>query len=238
MIIYIKNKLLKYQIKQKQIGFQININIYASVEFGCVTIGEKNRVLVSNDVQIGYEMDVLIPIVNKTRHRLRYNIKMYNQQPMPETIHDCSSLSSVCSKYNEELEIEKIEYECTSEIQEDVATDTELEDAKSFMYNNSTTISIESIQSLNALKYKDAEKPSNQSQFVFKLDKDNGELGPNEKCYMKLSFCPIKSGLYTVNARCYLMCTNFPDIINILPLVIKGKGCNTKFEVRIKYDQS
>lgn len=162
---------------------------------------------------------------------------MYSQQPMSEITNGCSSLSSVCSKYDEELEIGEIEYECTNKIQEDVATDTELEDAKSFMSKNSTT-SIESIQSLNVLKNKDAEKPSNQSQFVFKLNKDNGELGPNEKCYMKLSFCPIKSGLYTVNARCYLMCINFPDIVNILPLVIKGNGCNTKFEVRMKYDLS
>lgn len=160
---------------------------------------------------------------------------MYNQQP---EITYGSSLE--CPEYSEELETEDMggtEYE-TSKLQDDVSTEIELEDAKMIINNNSTIISIESMHSLNVLKNRDAEYPSKKSPFVFKLDKAIGELGPNERSYMKLSFCPKKSVLFTVNARCYLICDNFPDIVNILPLVIKGNGCNTKFEVRIKYYQS
>lgn len=176
-----------------------------------------------------------------TRHRLHYYIKMYNQHPKSEITYDYSSSSPMYSEYCKELETEEMggtEYECTTKLQEDVATKIELEDAKSLVSNNSSIMSIESMQSLDVLKNNDAEKPSHQSKFVFKFDKDNGELGPNEKCCLKLSFCPMKSVLYTVNARCYLTYKDFPDIVNVLPLVIKGNGCNTTFEVRMKYYQS
>lgn len=213
------------------------------MEFGCVMIGDNNCVQIPDNVQVGCEIDVQIPIVNMTRHRLHYYIKMYEQRPKPET-KPSSTQSSIYSGY-EEFEtdgMEQTEFKqpykplldnstCSSAI--------EIEDTKSLttMSNSTRLTSIESTQSLNVLKFKNFNNQldSEQSPFVFKFDKIAGELAPNEKFHLKLSFCPLKSVPYTIDAKCYLMCNDFPEIVNILPVVIKGRGCKTRFEVKIKY---
>lgn len=221
--------------------FQVSFNIYASVEFGCVTIGEKNRVLVQDDVQVKCEIDVQIPIVNTTRHRLNYYIHLCDQYPRS----DIKSSPQSYSRYDEFEEMEDTEYKYTSsiELQEDTVTDIEeLEDNKSSATSsNSRIMSIDSmltpVRMLRDPNLKKIPGPS-QIPFVFKFDKLAGELGPNEKKHLTLSFCPLNSVSYTVDAKCYLICNDFPEIVNILPVVIKGSGCNTQFKVRIKSRRS
>lgn len=212
------------------------------MEFGCVTIGEKNRVIVPDNVQVECEVDVQIPIVNTTRHRLNYYIHLCDQYPRSD-IKSSSSSSSSYSGYDqfESEEMEETEYRHTSssELQEDTVTDTEeLKDNKSSTTSSNSRIrSIDSTQTpVRVLRDPNLKKTPGPSQipFVFKFDRFTGELGPNEKNHLKLSFYPLKSVPYTVDAKCYLICNDFPEIVNILPVVIKGSGCNTQFKVRIK----
>ncbi|VVC36257.1 Immunoglobulin-like fold [Cinara cedri] len=227
----------------------VNIDIYASVEFGCVVIGEKNCIHIPNSVQVGCEIDTQVPIINMTRHRLHYYIYMYDQQPKSDIKSSSTSLSSIRFHYErlEETEddsketeenSEETDYGNTSEFDHNNAiSGVELNNSKSSITLNtySTITTIESTQSLiNVLKNRNSStKISNpeHSSFVFKFDKLTGELGPNEKSYLKLTFCPLKRVLYTVNVKCYIMCNNFQEIINILPVVLKGSGCKTQLEI-------
>lgn len=204
-------------------------------------IGEQNRVHIPNSVQVGYEIDVQIPIVNKTRHRLHYNICMHDQELKFDKKSSSTSLSSP-HYHNEELEeIEEISEENISELNyNNDINDTEHKNSKRstiILKTNSTKTSIESTQSHSVLKNQNTAITSNsdQSPFVFDFDKLTGELGPNEKTYLMLSFCPLKSVLYTMNVKCYLMCNNFQKIINILPVILEGSGCNTQLEVNIQF---
>lgn len=206
-------------------------------------IGDNNCVRIPDGVQVGCEIDVQIPIVNMTRHRLHYYVKMYEQRPKSET-KPGSTRSSMYSGY-EEFEtdgMEQTEFKQPNKpVQDDStrSTGVKLEVTKSLtpMSNSTRLTSIESTQSLNVLKFENFnyQLDPGQSPFVFKFDKIAGELGPNEKSHLKLSFCPPNSVPYTIDAKCYLMCNDFPEIVNILPVVIKGRGCNTRFEVKIKY---
>lgn len=208
------------------------------MEFGCVVIGDNNSVQIPDNVQIGCDIDVQIPMVNMTRHRLHYYVKMYEQRPKPEIKTTNSMQSSVYDDY-EDFETEGIEQTQFGRpygpILDDHSTSNTDMNTKSLtsMSNSTRLTSIESTQSLNVLKLKNFNYCSEQTPFVFKFDKVAGELGPNEKCHLKLSFCPLKSETYTVDAKCYLMCNDFPEIVNILPVVIKGRGCKTRFEVII-----
>lgn len=216
------------------------------MEFGCVAIGEKNHILVPNDVQIGYKIDTQIPIVNMTRHRLHYCINIYDQLPKSEAKIFPSSPSNYldCKELDNE-EMDEIEYSHTSsnsinssrKFEANSATDIKVtENTKSSLTtsNSFTKTTIESKQSLDILNNWNKEKTSDQNKlsYVFKFDKLTGELGPNERSYLNLSFCPLKSVLYTVKAKCNLMCNDFPELVTILPVVIKGSGCKTQFKVR------
>lgn len=138
--------------------------------------------------------------------------------------------------------MEDIDYEhlCDELSQKYKTTDTSINEleynkcSSTLCTDYSAVTSIESSQSLDVLKNYNSEKLSvlNQSsRFVFKFDELTGELGPNEKRYLKLSFCPLKSVSYMMKAKCYLMCIDFPEIVNVLPVVVKGKGCKTQLEV-------
>lgn len=139
--------------------------------------------------------------------------------------------------------MEDIDYECLCDEQSqknetpNTGIDSELEFSKSSSTqctNASAITSIESSQSLDMLKNYNSEKvlvPNQSSRFVFKFDKVTGELGPNEKRYLKLSFCPLRNVSYMMKANCYLMCNDFPEVVNILPVTVKGNGCKTLLEV-------
>lgn len=212
-------------------------------------IGERNVVNIPNSVQVGCEIDAQIPIVNMTRHRLHYYINMYDQYPRSD-VKPPSDTSLSSSRYP---------YEGLDEAGEEENEDTERQNPRNGLDNDngdisdvefvnsksstttlntySTITSIETTQSLDVLKNRNtAVSSSNADQrpFVFKFDKPTGELGPNEKTYLKLSFCPLKCVLYTANVKCYLMCNNFQEIINILPVIVKGNGCKTQLEVNAK----
>lgn len=202
-------------------------------------IGEKNYIHVPNNVQVGYEINTQIPIINMTRHRLHYYINTYDQQPRPEIKSSCSSHSG----YERLEKIEETEHgHGPSQFRKNdniinINVMQENTSSTTVPSNNSILMSIESTQSpINALKiWNSGEKTDpNRLPFVFKFNQLTGELGPNEKRHLTLSFCPLKNVLYTVNANCVLMCNNFPEIVNILPIVIKGNGCKTWFDVRMK----
>lgn len=231
---FVKNSKLKPQPSR----FQVSIHIYASVEYGCVMIGEKNYIHVPDNVQVGYEIKTQIPIINMTKHRLHYYINTYDQQPSPEIKSSCS----LHSGYEQLDEIETTEYEHRhspfrkDENIIDISAKQENTSSTTVSSNNSVSTSIESTQSqVNALKIwnSDEKMDPNQLPFVFKFNQSTGELGPNEKRQLTLSFCPLKNVLYTVNTKCVLMCNDFPEIVNILPVVVKGNGCITLFDVRM-----
>lgn len=214
-------------------------------------IGDRNLVRIPNSVQVGCEIDAQMPIVNMTRHRLHYYIKMYDQHPRSDVKPPSGTpLSSTRYPYGGLDEAGEEESENTAEYQNPCSgldndngdiSDVELVNYKSStitLNSNSTITSIEATQSLDMLRNRNtAGTPSSPDQrpFVFKFDKLMGELGPNEKTYLKLSFCPLKCVLYTMNVKCYLMCNHFQEIINILPVIVKGNGCKTKLEVITKY---
>lgn len=210
-------------------------------------MGEKNDIFVPNDVQVGYEIDTQIPIVNMTRHRLHYCINIYDQLPKSEikTYPSTPSIYYGC----EELEIEEMdetEYwyinsnnnNSTRKCQKNSAADIIIENTKNSLTisdsSSSTITPSESKQSLDILNWNNENTyDPYQLSHVFKFDKLTGELGPNEKSHLNLSFCPLKSVLYTLNAKCYLTCNDFPELVTILPIVLKGSGCKTQLEVRI-----
>lgn len=215
-------------------------------------IGEKNHVIIPNNVQVGCKIDVQIPIVNMTRHHLHYYINIYDQQPKSDCVKSSStSLPSIRFQYEgleeTEMESEKTGFENNSgfdysDFVNSQFSETELENSMSSITMNtlSSITSIETTESLNVLKnrnYTPKTLSPEQSSFVFKFDEPTGELGPNEKNYLKLSFCPLKSVLYTVNVKCYVMCSNFQEIINMLPADVKGSGCITQLEVNIRFNE-
>lgn len=161
---------------------------------------------------------------------------MYDQ--LPKSKIKFSSPSETIHSGCEEFESDVIEESSISQyLREDrIHSNTEIEVAKSIvtLSNNSTISSIDTTKSFNMSREQNSEYTPNsdQSSFVFQFEKLTGELGPNEKCCLKLSFCPLKREMYTVHAKCYLICKDFPDILNILPVVLKGSGCKTQLEVR------
>jgi len=72
--------------------------------------------------------------------------------------------------------------------------------------------------------------------FVFEFDEVVGELGPNERRNLRLSFRPTSNLTYTADATCYLTCDrdDYPKIVNALPVTIDGTGCRTQFQVSLK----
>lgn len=226
------------------------IDIYASVEFGCVTIGDKNCVCVSN-VQTGCEIETQIPIVNMTRHTINYYIKIYDQQARTKT----KSTILLPSEYSEEYEFELTEETAsnyTSKLYKNTNNNTDefmqkheskernirynyetLDDRSSMTSNFSSIESIESTQSVNEFKNQSSDEIMKQTSHIFKFKKPTGELRPNEKHYLNLLFCPLENTLYKINAKCYLTCNDFPEIVCILPVVMKGSGCNTCLKVKI-----
>jgi len=72
--------------------------------------------------------------------------------------------------------------------------------------------------------------------FVFEFDALVGELGPNERRNLRMSFRPTANLTYTADATCYLTCDRdeYPKIINALPVTIEGTGCRTRFQVSKK----
>jgi len=72
--------------------------------------------------------------------------------------------------------------------------------------------------------------------FVFEFDTVVGELGPNERRNLGLSFRPTANLTYTADATCYLTCDrdDYPNIVNALPVTIDGTGCRTQFQVSLK----
>lgn len=237
------------------------MDIYASVEFGCVAIGEKNHLVTPDRVQVGCKYEARVPIVNMTRHRLRYYVKTCDQRP-----ESAMSLSSAAAY---EYEYEGLETEGTVlEEAEDRYENTDGTNVTTLMQrlrktstdnddlwtssdgdlkkmtpgddddddDDNTLSFIEPSESINRLKNENADStsatdPDQSSSFVFRLDKPTGELGPNEKRFLNLSFCPLKAVSYTVNAKCYLICNDFPGIVTTLPVVLEGSGCATRLKV-------
>lgn len=269
---------------------QVSIDIYASAEFGCVTIGELNRVVVPNDVQVGCEMrDERVPIVNTTRHWLRYCIEVSSQHH--SVSNEVMALPSTSRRYSwgsivegdEEINSEEIgaeefegegisdeevdeemtyrEYKSYTRLEKDTVVEKETyrsddaeskeeedeepeQDLRSFStmtnqsYDNNTISSAMSSVKLRrslSMPRNDAER-STPWPFVFAFDTISGELGPNERRYLRLSFLPTESLSYTTDAKCYLTCdrSDYPEIVNALPVVIEGTGCRTRFQVRSK----
>lgn len=197
--------------------------------------------IVPGDVQVECAVDVQIPIVNTTRHRLNYYVHLCDQYPRSDVKSPPSTYSGYDEFESEEMEETEYRHTSSSELHEDtVTTDVEEpEDNKSSSTSrsNSRIMSIDSAQTpIRVLRDPNLQKTPSPGQipFVFKFDKVAGELGPNEKSHLTLSFCPLKCVPYTVDAKCYLICNDFPEIVNILPVVIKGSGCDTRFKVRIK----
>lgn len=183
-----------------------------------------------------------------TRHRIRYYIKPYEQKLNSE-IKPCTSFSTLFSEGLETTEMEETTHRSICDTYEENNTNInenliqkletnfiepqhELLNNKSSLTLNSTIPSIEFKQSLNVLKNQDITKIIDQMSYVFKFDKITGELKPNEKQFLEILFCPLENILYTMNANCYLMCVDFPEIICTLPVVINGNGCETRFKVR------
>lgn len=161
---------------------------------------------------------------------------MHDQQSSRE-MKSPRSLHSI--EYEKELkEIKEVEYEHSSSLfhkDESVMNTDDTQDTATSSITapskHSTLMSIESTRStMTTWNSKNNYDPYGLS-FVFKFDPCEGELGPNEKRYLTLSFCPLENVLFTVNATLSLACKDFPEIMNILPVVVKGSGCKTQFKV-------
>lgn len=103
---------------------------------------------------------------------------------------------------------------------------------------NSATVSVRKLERLSSMLRGDAERSKRTIPwpFVFEFDTLVGELGPNEKRDLRLSFRPTECLTYTVEATCYLTCDrdDYPEIFNALPVTIQGTGCKTQFQVSLK----
>jgi len=103
---------------------------------------------------------------------------------------------------------------------------------------NSATVSVRKLERLSSMLRGDSERSKRTIPwpFVFKFDALVGELGPNERRDLRLSFRPIECLTYTVEATCYLTCDrdDYPEIFNALPVTIQGTGCKTRFQVSLK----
>lgn len=103
---------------------------------------------------------------------------------------------------------------------------------------NSTTVSVRKLERVSSMLRGDAEKSERTISwpFVFEFDALVGELGPNERRDLRLSFRPTECLTYTVEATCYLTCDrdDYPEIFNALPITIQGTGCKTRFQVSLK----
>ncbi|XP_025195925.1 LOW QUALITY PROTEIN: uncharacterized protein LOC112595057 [Melanaphis sacchari] len=280
----------------------ISIDIYASAEFGCVTIGEWNHVVVPDDVQVGCDMwNGHIPIVNMTRHRLRYCIEMNSQHHSvnneviefpPDKRRYSWSLGAKEEIDDEEIGVEYTDY--YTELEIDAGTEMDVgsemiddgsnKNAKSEMdaelkkyakpkknavpekdtgseydepkrkagpdedneyssmnqsydeYSiNSTTVSVKKFERLSSMLRGEVKRCERTTPwpFVFSFDKLVGELGPNERRNLRLSFRPTECLTYTADATCYLTCDHddYPEIFNALPVTIQGTGCKTRFQV-------
>lgn len=248
---------------------QVTIDIYASAEFGCVTIGERNRVEVPNDVQVGCEMrNECVPIVNTTRHWLRYCIEVNGEHhsvnnelmEFPSTGRRCSWDSLV------EQEIDGEENGVESEIGDGSENDGGLEkddgpeneneneseggggpkdddESSSTMMNRSSDIYSITSSMTSPTKFgrqssmwRSGAEKTTPWPFVFEFDSLVGELGPNERRNLRLSFRPTANMTYTADATCYLTCDrdDYPKIVNALPVTIEGTGCRTLFQVSKK----
>ncbi|XP_026809873.1 uncharacterized protein LOC113551681 [Rhopalosiphum maidis] len=281
----------------------VSIDIYASAEFGCVKIGERNHVVVPYDVQVGCEMwDEHVPIVNTTRHRLRYCIEVSSQHhsvnnevieflPTKRRNSWGSGIrEEICG---EEIDIEYENYYTKSEMDDESEmlddgseknaeseidgelnkyakpkknilpekhdrsekdtrpeyTEPEREagpeedDEISTMANqsydeysiNSATMSVRKLERLSSMLRGDVDRFERTTSwpFVFAFDVLTGELGPNERRNLRLSFSPTECLTYTADAICYLTCDRnaYPEIFNVLPITIQGTGCKTRFQV-------
>lgn len=208
------------------VRFQICIDIYASVEFGCVAIGEKNHVRVSA-VQVGCEIAVPVPIVNTTRHRIRYYIcDVHDQRPEPGV-----SPSSVYSAAGYEGEPE------TEEIEEEPETNEELDEIREDDDGESTVIAVHD----STIDPKGWYSPETLTRTIgrgdgrlplFAFDEVAGQLGPNETHRLSLTFRPSRPTSYALRAKCYVMCDDFSEIISVLPVTVRASGCETRLEVR------
>jgi len=103
---------------------------------------------------------------------------------------------------------------------------------------NSATVSVRKLERLSSMLRDDAERSERTIPwpFVFEFDALVGELGPNERRDLRLSFRPTECLTYTVEATCYLTCdrNDYPEIFNALPVTIQGTGCKTRFQVSLK----
>lgn len=280
---------------------QVTIDIYASAEFGCVTIGEGNHVEIPNDVQMGCLIwDERVPIVNMTRHWLRYCIEVTSQHHSvknelmdlmkfsstpkhryswgsvaEQEIHDEEIGGEYKMMYTEsEIDAGSAENDDESENDEDgvdkdavpethaapekhtrpenyikseyaepegEAGPEENDESSSTTTNRSygmysISSSMASPRSkfgrLSSILQGDANRTT-PWPFVFAFDSLVGELGPNERRDLRLSFHPTEDFTYTVDATCYLTCDrdNYPKIVNALPITVEGTGCRTQFQV-------
>jgi len=244
-VINIKIPISKHATVPLPPRFQVNINIYACVEFGCVVIGENNNVYVPGSVQVGCEINMQIPIINTTRHRLHYCIVMRDQRSKSETNTENGSerLGSSCFEYDRLEEMTEYEHGSSPDKLRNDRNGVDSRDTSTSSTtvpdDNSLLTSVESARSapvseLNTWSFDERKSGPNQLPSVFKFERLAGELGPNEKRRLTLSFCPFKDTPFTVNAKCYLKCDEFPEVVSILPVVVTGNGCKTSFKVRTK----
>lgn len=215
------------------IRFQISIDVYASVEFGCVAVGEKNRVRVSA-VQVGCEIVVPVPIVNTTRHRIRYCVRdVYDRRlesgatpPPPSSVYSGGAGGHGMEPETEEIEEEPETIEESDDIGEDDGGGE----------STITTVHERTVDPTGRFS------PETRTTAIgdggggrlpaFEFDEIVGQLGPNEAGSLNLFFRPYRPRSYALRAKCYVMCEDFPGVVSVLPVVVTGSGCETRLEVR------
>lgn len=200
------------------------MDVYGSAEYGRVTVGGGgNRVRAPGPVQVGCAVDVPIPIVNTTRHSLRYQVNTFERRWRPagsaaEIRRRPASGPENGSGYGDGSDYED---------------GSGNEDGSGYGDEGETGGGDETERGRRASSGDGNRTAAGENSTGFEFRPAVGRLAPNETRRLCLSFRPAAGVPCAADAECRLTCDDFPGIVTVVPVTVEGDGCDgTRFEVR------